>query len=64
MPAPGILLWHIDPLLGRDLETGNEYSRCYAVGGQTNNRFYATVEVLLNYNNRNGIFYVARAEML
>jgi hypothetical protein len=25
---------------------------------------HATVEVLLDYNNRNGVFYVVRAEML
>jgi hypothetical protein len=25
---------------------------------------YATVEVLLDYNNGNGVFYVVRAEML
>jgi hypothetical protein len=23
---------HIEPLLGKDLETNNEYSRCYAIG--------------------------------
>jgi hypothetical protein len=28
-----IILWRIDPLLGRDLETEIKYSRCYAVGG-------------------------------
>jgi hypothetical protein len=27
------ILWHIDPLLVRDLETENEYSRCYAIDG-------------------------------
>jgi hypothetical protein len=27
-----IILWRIDPLLGKDLETNNEYSRCYAIG--------------------------------
>jgi hypothetical protein len=26
------ILWRIDPLLGRDLET-DEYSHCYAIGG-------------------------------
>jgi hypothetical protein len=26
------VLWLIDPLLGKDLETNNEYSRCYAIG--------------------------------
>jgi hypothetical protein len=26
-----VLLWRIDPLLGKDLEV-NEYSRCYAIG--------------------------------
>jgi hypothetical protein len=26
-------LWLMDPLLGRDLEMDNEYSRCYAIGG-------------------------------
>jgi hypothetical protein len=26
------LMWHIDPLLCRDLETDNKYSRCYAIG--------------------------------
>jgi hypothetical protein len=25
-------LWLIDPLLGRDLETNNEYGRCCAIG--------------------------------
>jgi hypothetical protein len=33
--------------------------RCYAVDPH----FYATVEVLLNSNNRTGVFYVVRAEM-
>jgi hypothetical protein len=27
-----IILWSIDPLLGKDLETNNEYSRYYAIG--------------------------------
>jgi hypothetical protein len=27
-----IILWHVEPLLGKDLETNNEYSRCYAIG--------------------------------
>jgi hypothetical protein len=33
-PSFGILyiLWRIDPLLGRGLETDNEYSLCYAIG--------------------------------
>jgi hypothetical protein len=26
--------------------------------------FYATVGILLDYNNENGVFYVVRAEML
>jgi hypothetical protein len=25
----------MDPFLGKDLETSNEYSRCYAIGEQT-----------------------------
>jgi hypothetical protein len=25
-------LWSIDHLLGKDLETNNEYTRCYAIG--------------------------------
>jgi hypothetical protein len=29
----------MDPLLGRDLETNNEYSRCYTIGESTNGRF-------------------------
>jgi hypothetical protein len=39
-------------------------SHCYAIGEQTNARFYAAVKVLLDYNNGNGVFYVVRAEML
>jgi hypothetical protein len=31
---------------------------------QLKTRFYATVEVLLDYNNGNGVFYVVHAEML
>jgi hypothetical protein len=27
-----IILWPIDPLLSKHLETNNEYSRCYAIG--------------------------------
>jgi hypothetical protein len=38
-------------------------SRWYAVDEKTNTRFYATVEVLLDYNSGNGVFYVVRAEM-
>jgi hypothetical protein len=30
------MMWCTDPLLGRDLEAGNVYSRCYAVGGYNN----------------------------
>jgi hypothetical protein len=41
----------------------NEYSRCCAIGRKTHTRFHATVEVLLDYNNSNGVFYVARAGM-
>jgi hypothetical protein len=26
------ILWSVDPLLGTDLYTDNEYSRCYAIG--------------------------------
>jgi hypothetical protein len=26
------ILWRIDPLLGIDLETNNEFSSCYAIG--------------------------------
>jgi hypothetical protein len=26
------VLRRVDPLLGKDLEANNEYSRCYAVG--------------------------------
>jgi hypothetical protein len=32
------VLWRIDPLLGKDIETKNEYSRCYAIGEKTNGR--------------------------
>jgi hypothetical protein len=39
-------------------------NRFYANGEYENTRFYATVEVLLDYNNGNGVFYVVRAEML
>jgi hypothetical protein len=42
-----------DPLLGKDQKKENQYSRCYA-----------TVEVLLDYRNGNGVLYVVRAEML
>jgi hypothetical protein len=31
--AAMIVLWRIDPFLGRDLEK-DEYSRCYAINGQ------------------------------
>jgi hypothetical protein len=27
-----LILWRVDPLLGRDFEMDNEYSRCYAIG--------------------------------
>jgi hypothetical protein len=33
-----LILWHMDPLLGKDLET-NGYSHCYAIGEKTNGRF-------------------------
>jgi hypothetical protein len=36
-------------------------SRCYAIKKCS---FYATVEVLLDYNSGNGVFSVVRAEML
>jgi hypothetical protein len=43
------------------LNYSNEYSRCYAIGGLTNIRFYATVELLLDHNNGNGdTIYVLR----
>jgi hypothetical protein len=32
-------MWCIDPLLGKDLETNNEFSRCYAIIESTNGRF-------------------------
>jgi hypothetical protein len=35
---------------------------CKRVPGATDT--HATVEVLLDYNNGNGVFYVVRAEML
>jgi hypothetical protein len=28
-----VVLWRIEPLLGRDLIKDNQYSRCYAIGG-------------------------------
>jgi hypothetical protein len=55
-----LTLWRIDPLLSSDLVN----SRCYAIGEYTNTRFYATVEVSLDYNNWNGVLYVVRAEIL
>jgi hypothetical protein len=33
------MFWRAEPLLGKDDETDNEYSRCYAKGVQTNTRF-------------------------
>jgi hypothetical protein len=27
-----LVLWRIDPLLGKDLKTNNEYNHCYATG--------------------------------
>jgi hypothetical protein len=38
IPTHFIVLWCIDPFLGKDLET-NEYSRCYATGKSTNGCF-------------------------
>jgi hypothetical protein len=32
------VLWLIDTLLGKELET-DEYSRCYAIGGKANTGF-------------------------
>jgi hypothetical protein len=55
------ILWRTDWLLSSD---SVHNSRCYAIGKYTNTRFYATVEVLLESNNGNGAFYVARGEML
>jgi hypothetical protein len=43
------VLWRIEPLLGGDSVNN---SRCYTVG-------YVTVEVLLDYNNKNGVFCVS-----
>jgi hypothetical protein len=40
------------------------YSRCCTIGGQTISRFYAKVELLLDYNNGIGVFYMIHAEML
>jgi hypothetical protein len=40
-----IILWCIDPLLGRDLET-DEYSLCYAIGGQTNKQTNVSIQRL------------------
>jgi hypothetical protein len=31
----GLILWRVDPLPAKDLETNNEHSRCYAIGKQT-----------------------------
>jgi hypothetical protein len=45
-----IILWHIDPLLRGD--------------SVNNSHCYATVEVLLDYNNGNSVFYVVHAKML
>jgi hypothetical protein len=47
-----MISWRIEWLLGKNLET-DKYSR-----------FYAAVEVLLDYNNWSGVFCVVRAEML
>jgi hypothetical protein len=33
------ILWRIDLLLGKDLETNNENSHFYAIGEQINSRF-------------------------
>jgi hypothetical protein len=33
LPQPTIILWRINPLLGRDFET-YEYIRCYAIGNK------------------------------
>jgi hypothetical protein len=55
------VLWRIDPLLRGDSVNN---SRCYATREQTNDRFCATAQILLDYNNGNGVFYVVRAEML
>jgi hypothetical protein len=54
------ILWHVNPLLGRDLKKDNQYSRCYAIGLKTNTHFHATVEVLFDYNNGNYVFYVTK----
>jgi hypothetical protein len=69
------ILWSIDPLLGSDLETDYEYSRCYVIGGADTQTLIlrqllgkrvpvATVEVSLGYNNENGVFSVVRGWML
>jgi hypothetical protein len=44
------ILWHIDLLISGD--------------SVNNIRCYATIEVLLDYNNENVVLYVVRAEML
>jgi hypothetical protein len=65
-------LWHIDPLLGKDLETNNEttavamqqrgkhaYNNRVAVG----NGVMQPVSRHLHYNNENGgVLYVVRDE--
>jgi hypothetical protein len=55
------IFWHIDPLLSGDSVNN---SRCNTIGEKVNTRFYAMVEVLLDYNNGSGVFDVVRAEML
>jgi hypothetical protein len=67
-------LWRTDPLLSKDLETNNEYSRCYAIDEETNGRFCATARLTrpaetrrtqqYSYNGNGGVFYVVRAEEL
>jgi hypothetical protein len=39
-------------------------TRCYTIGEQTNISFYEIVQVLLDYNNENSVFYVVCVDML
>jgi hypothetical protein len=54
-------LWSIHLLHSGDSVNN---SHCHTMNEKTNTLFYAMVKVLLNYNDGNGDFYAARANML